>query len=159
MGWLQEHQRLLADFLWDSIDSVEEEAVAPLDLSYRPVERSWWKQLAERRQLRYGVRPLSASPYAFLSMAFKDGENLLMMSHIRYRLREFGDHRFELALSVPLAPGLSVDVGTFYQFGQSDIERKLVVKVFKEFAPGSFMHIGLEAGRSPQLFAGMAFNW
>lgn len=157
--WLQDRQGLLADFLRNSLDNVGEEAVAPLDVSYRPEERSWWDRFSENGEVRYGIRPFRTSPYTFLSLGIKDGDALLLLAHVRYYYRHFADHRFEIALSVPLAHGLAFDVGTSYQFGRHGEEQGLAVKLFKEFKSGGIVHIGLEAGERPVFLAGIALPW
>ena len=157
--WLQDRQGLLADFLRNSLDNVGEEAVSPLDVSYRPVERSWWQRMAENGQLSYGIRPFRTSPYTFLSLGFKEGDTLFLLCHVRYYYRHFADHRFELALSAPLAHGVALDVGTSYQFGRHDEVPGLAVKLFKEFKSGGILHVGLEAREHPVFFAGIALPW
>jgi len=159
MLWLQERQGLLADFLRNSIDSVGEEEVAPLDVSYRLVERSWWKRLSENGGVHYGIRPFRTSPYAFLSLGLKDGDTLFLLRPVRYYYDPFVDHRFEIALSVPLKHGFAIDVGTSYQFGRHSEEKGLAVKLFKEFKSGGILHVGLEARERPVFFAGMALPW
>jgi len=159
MLWLNERQGWLADFLRNSVDSVEEEAVAPVDVSYRPVERSWWQRLSEGNQVRYGIRPFGTSPYTFLSVGLKDGDELLLLANVRYYYRHFADHCFEIAMSVPLAHRLSIDLGASCQFGRHDQEEKLVVKLLKEFKSGGILHVGLEAQRHPAFFAGIALPW
>jgi hypothetical protein len=159
MLWLKERQSLLADFLRNSLDEVDEEEVAPLDVSYRVSERSWWQRLSESGTVRYGIRPLSESPYTFLSLGIKDGDALLLLAHVRYHYRHFAEHLFEIALSVPLAHGFAIDLGTSYQFGRHDAQESLVVKLFKEFKGGGIMHLGFEAQQHPALFAGIAFPW
>jgi len=159
MFWLKERQEFLADFLRNSVDDVGEEAVAPLDVSYRLVERSWWKRFVESGEVRYGIRPFTTSPYTFLSLGLRDGDRLFLLGHVRYHYRQFADHRFEIALSVPLAHGFAIDVGTSYQFGRHDEEERFVVKLFKEFKGGGIVHVGLEAKLRPAFFAGIAVPW
>ena len=159
LQWLKERQGFLADFLVNSLDEVDEEEVAPLDVSYRLTERSWWRRLSESDNVRYGLRPFTTSPYAFLSLAIKDGDDLLMLAHLRYHYRDFAEHLFEIAVSVPLTHGFAVDLGTSYQFGRQDGEGALVVKFFKQFKSGGILHVGVEARQSSAFFAGIAFPW
>jgi len=159
MFWLKERQGLLADFLRNSVDSVAEEAVAPLDTSYRPVERSWWERVKESGKVRYGIRPFQTSPYSFLSLALKDGDTVFLLCHLRYYYRHFADHRFEIALSLPLPHGLAFDIGTSYQFGRKRDEERLVIKIEKEFKSGGIVHVGFEAREGAAVFAGLAFPW
>ena len=159
MLWIKDRQGFLADFLRNSVDSVGEEAVAPLDVSYRLVERSWWKRLTESGQVSYGIRPFRTSPYTFLSLGIKDGDRLLLLGHVRYYYCHFADHRFEISLSVPLAHGFAIDLGTSYQFGRNGEEERLVVKVSKELKAGGIVHVGLEARERSAFFAGIAFPW
>jgi hypothetical protein len=156
--WLKDRQGLLAGFLRNSLGSVEEEAVEPLSVSYGAVERSWWKRLAADGDLSYGVRPFRTDPYAFLSLGLRDGDALFLLGNLRYYYRDFANHSFEFALSVPLPHGLSIDVGTAYQFGQEDAQ-KVVVKLFKGFKGGGILHVGFEVRSRPALFAGVAFPW
>jgi hypothetical protein len=159
LSWLKERQGVLADFLRNSVDSSEEEAVAPLELSYRLVERSWWQRLSENGHLQYGIRPFRTSPYAFLSTGIRDKDRLFLLGHVRYHYRPFAEHRFEVALSLPLDHGFAIDVGTSYQFGGRGEEEKLVVKLFKEFKRGGILHVGLEARQHQAFFAGIALPW
>lgn len=159
LTWLNERQGLLADFLKNSIDSVQEEAVAPLSVAYRAEERNWWRRMSEDGSVRYGIRPFSTSPYTFFSVALRDADELFLLAHVRYHYRNFADHLFEIALSLPLPDGFSFDVGTSYQFGQHDAEQRLAVKLFKEFKSGGIMHVGVDVARHPAVFAGVALPW
>ncbi|MBI3849173.1 MAG: hypothetical protein HY298_02615 [Verrucomicrobia bacterium] len=156
MVWLKDHQTFVTDLLLNSLGNVHEEAVSPLDPSYRAAERSWWQQLSASRSVNYGVRPFRTSPYAFVSMAFKDGDRVFLLANARYYYHLFAEQRVELALSVPLTHGISFDVGTSYEFGQRDDQKGLVVKLYKQFKNGGYLHIGLDAKRNPVLFAGIA---
>ena len=157
--WLKERQGILADFFRNSIGSVGEEAVAPLNPSYRPVEQSWWKRLSEHNEVRYGIRPFRKNPYAFLSFALKEGDTVSLLGNLRYHFVSFAEHRFELAFSVPLGRGLGFDLGTSYQFGRHGHQEGLVVKLLKEFKSGGILHVGMEAREHPAVFAGFALPW
>lgn len=153
---LEENQGLLADFFIGTVDDVDEESVSPLDPTFGLAERSWWGRLSESRRLHYGLRPLRTDPYAFVSFAVKDGKTPLLLGHMRYYYDSFTDHRFEFAFSLPVAHGCSFDVGTSYQFGMHDEQKKLVLKFLKEFKSGGIVHVGLEAQEHPSLFAGIS---
>ena len=157
--WLDERQGILADFFRRALGNAGEEAVVPLDPSYRPAEQSWWKRLEERNEVRYGIRPFSTSPYAFLSFLLKEGDTVSLLGHLRYHYLSFAEHRFELALSVPLGRGLGFDLGTSYQFGRHGHQEGLVVKLLKEFKSGGILHVGMEAREHPAVFAGIALPW
>ena len=151
-------EEVLGGLLSESVDAVEEDAVAPTDPWIRPAELSWWKSLAERRVLRYGIRPFRADPYAFLSMRLKEGDRLMALGHVRYYFRDFADHRFELALSLPVTKGFALDIGTAYQFGRHEDEKKIVVKLFKPLKRG-MIHLGVEIEKEPTLLAGLSMAW
>jgi len=157
MVWLKERQRFFGDLLRNSVGNVEEDAVAPLDLSYGLVERSWWRRLSEGGSLRYGLRPFRTDPYAFLGLAIKDGESLVLLTHVRYHYRLLGDHFFEIALSLPLAHGFAIDIGTTYEFGRYGEEKRAAIKLAKELKAGGIVHVGLEAKERPMLLAGISF--
>lgn len=159
MLWLKDRRGWLADVLENSVGNVREESVAPVEMSYHVVERSWWKRLSEAGGVRYGIRPFRTSPYAFLSLAIGDGDQKVLLGNLRYHYRNFAEHKFELALSVPLPHGLSIDFGTSYRLGRDDDGALLVLKLFKEFRPGGILHVGLEARERPALFAGMSVPW
>jgi hypothetical protein len=159
MLWLEDRQDFLADFLRNSVGNVGEEQVAPLDVSYRLAERSWWKRLSENEDVRFGIRPFRTSPYTFLSWGIRDGDTLLLLAHVRYHYRNLADHRFEIALSLPLPHGLAIDIGTSYQFGRNRDEERLVIKLEKEFKSGGIVHVGFEAREGAAVFAGLAFPW
>lgn len=156
LGWIETSQDTLASFLVDSLDAVEEESVSPFDLSYGAAERSWWRNLSENRGLRFGLRPLSSSPYAYLGMRLQEAGRTLLLGNVRYYFKNFTDHRFELSFSIPMPAGVAIDLGTFYQFGQNEIERRLVVKIFKPLRNGGVAHMGVEVQRAPLVFAGLS---
>jgi hypothetical protein len=60
---------------------------------------------------------------------------------------------------VPLVHSIAMDIGTSYQFGQHGEKERLVLKVFKEFKGGGFVHVGFEVREQPILFAGTGFSW
>ena len=155
MNWLELRQDALGSFLADSVDAVEEESVSPFDLSYGAVERSWWKSLSEKRAYRFGLRPFGSSPYAFLGMRLREAGHTLLLGNVRYYLQNFADHRFELSLSIPMPAGIAFDLGTFYQFGPHDVQRRLVAKFFKPLKHGGIAHLGVEVQRDPVIFAGI----
>jgi len=159
LEWLRERQGFLPEFLWYSLDSVEEQSVSPLNPSYRSVERSWWSELSEGGRLRYGVRPFRTDPYAFLSWRIKDGDSVWLLGNARYYFRNFGDHCFELALSAPIARGFSIDLGTSCQFGRHRLEKKAVLKLLKTFKSGGVLNVALEAQQHPTLYAGITVPW
>lgn len=154
--WLEDRQGFLVDLLLNSMDAVEEESVSPLDPSYRVIEQSWWQRLSESKNLRFGLRPFRTSPYAFMSASIWNGDSLVMLAHVRYHYSHFADHRLEVALSFPLSHGLSLDVGTAYQFGNDTEDKKIVVKISKQLGNGGIVHVGMEAQDHPRLLAGIS---
>jgi len=154
--WLKEREGFLSNFLWDSIDSVEEETVDPLDLTYRRSERSWWNDVSKRGKVRVGLRPFNTNPYAFLSWRLKDSERVRLLGHLRYRYKGFSDHSFELGLSMPMARGLSLDFGTSYRIGRREDQQSLVFRLTKSFARDAVAYIGVEAQQQPVLIAGIS---
>ena len=156
MNWLETRADALGNFLTDSVDAVEEESVSPFDLAYGQVERSWWKSLAEQRAFRFGLRPFGASPYAYLGVRLQEAGRTLLLGNVRYYLKNFTDHRFELSFSIPMPGGVALDFGTFYQFGRHADERRLVVKLFKPILHGGVAHLGVEVQRVPVIFAGLS---
>jgi hypothetical protein len=162
LEWLRERQGFLADFLWNSLDSVEEQSVSPLSPSYLSVESSWWNEQSEGGPLRYGVRPFSTDPYAYLGWRIKHGEHVWLLGDARYYYRNFGDHCFELALSTPIVRGFSIELGTSYQFGTHQAEKKVVLKLLKTFKFGGVLHMSLEPLQrtgQPMLIAGITVPW
>lgn len=156
MNWLELRQDALGSFLADTVDAVEEESVSPFDLSYGQVERSWWKSLSEKRAYRFGLRPFGASPYAFLGLRLKEAGQTLLLGNMRYYFQNFADHRFELSVSIPMPAGIAFDLGTFYQFGPDEVQRRLVAKLFKPLKNGGIAHLGVEVQRDPVVFAGIS---
>jgi len=155
--WFENHQGWFADLVRGSVGDVEEEAISPLNISYGGVAESWWKTLATRGT-EFGIRPLSTSPYAFVSHAFSDGEQTLLLMNLRYYYERFSDHRIELAMSIPIAYGVAMNFGSSYQFGAHDHER-CAVKFIKEFRGGGVAHLGFEVKGHPRLIAGISFGW
>ncbi|MEY4388235.1 MAG: hypothetical protein RLY20_3518, partial [Verrucomicrobiota bacterium] len=141
LGWLQTRGSILGSLFADSVDAVEEESVSTYDISYRATERSWWRTLAEGRSLRFGVRPLRTNPYAFLSSRIREAGQTLLLVHFRYYFQNFSDHRFEIATSIPLPGHMTLDLGTYYQFGSHETERRAVMKVFKQISRNGIAHI------------------
>lgn len=159
MVWLEKQQGFLGTLLRDSIDSVEEESVSPLDGSYGLVERSWWRKLRDSRALHYGIRPFRTSPYVFSSFALRDHGEVFFLGHVRYYYDRFADHRFEIATSIPLAYGFAIGVGTSYRFGKHDNQGQIGLKVSKDLKSGGVVHVGFELRRAPTLLAGVTFPW
>jgi hypothetical protein len=157
MVWLDDHEGWLANLLRDSIDNVNEEAVAPLDISHEGAAYSWWRNLANGGT-HYGIRPLRTSPYAYVSHEFTDGEKTILLARARYYYDRFADHRVELTFSVPVAYGMALDFGSAYEFG-THTERRLVVKVLKQFKGGGVAHLGFEVRDRPTVIAGITFGW
>lgn len=157
--WLRERPGFLASFLWNSLDSTDEESVSPLDPSYRSVAHSWWNTQSKDGHLRYGVRPFRTDPYAYLGWRVKDRGRVLLLGDARYYFRNFGDHRFELTLSAPIMRDLSIELGTSYQFGTHPVERKTALKLLKTFKFGGILHMALEVKTHPVLVAGITLPW
>jgi hypothetical protein len=156
VSWVEGRDGFLANVIRNSVDSTEEEAVAPLETSYGARERSWWRRVSESGNLHFGVRPFRTDPYAFASAAIRDGGNVLVVGNLRYHYNHFTDHNVELALSVPLPDGISIDLGAAYQLaGREDVQR-LVLKFLKTFNNGMILHFGLEVRDRPGLVAGLA---
>ncbi len=154
--WLKEQRNFLADVLLYALDTEDEDAVTPLDPSYRVLERSWWKRLSESRGFCYGIRPFQASPYAFVSAGIWSGDSLLALAHVRYHYRRFSAHQFEIAVSLPLSHGLSLDLGAAHEFGGRVEEKKLVLKLSKQLRGGGIVHVGMEAKDRPTFLVGMS---
>jgi hypothetical protein len=157
MVWLDENQRFFGRLLGSSVDSVDEEAVSPLNPSYDVAEHRWWNEMSEKGDLQYGLHPFGASPYAFLSRSFRDAGQLFLQADVRYHFDNFADHHFECALSAPLAHGVSLDVGASYELGRHDDQKKLVIKLFREIGGGGTVSVGVEMQDHPALFAGIDF--
>lgn len=156
MDWLDGQRGFVADLLLDSLDTVEEESIAPLNPSYRVLEKSWWRRLSESRGFRYGVRPFQISPYAFVSTGIWSKDSLLAMAHMRYHYRHFTDHQFELALSVPLAREVSFDVGAAHLLAHHAETTKLVLRLSKQLKGGGIVHVGMEVKDHPTFLVGMS---
>lgn len=155
LGWVEDRADALGEFLLGSLDAVEEEELAPFELGYGAVERAWWRSVAERRSWRYGLRPLRADPYAFLSLQVRERGRPLLLGHARYYFQNLTDHKFELAVSFPLAHGFMLDCGTSYQFGENPDQQRLVVKLFKPIGDAGLIHIGLDLREKPEVLAGV----
>ena len=157
--WLDSRQGWFADLLRDSVGSVAEESVTPLDVSYRAVGQTWWHTLLRDGATHYGVRPLSSSPYAYVGRSVRDGgDNVIFLTNLRYYYDHFSNHRFELALSVPLAYGLALDLGSAYQLGTHD-ERRFAVRLLRELKGGGIATLGFEVRDRPRMIAGITFTW
>ena len=156
MDWLDGQRGFVADLLLDSLDTVEEESINPLNPSYRILEKSWWRRLSESRGFCYGVRPFQISPYAFVSTGIWNKDLLLAMAHMRYHYRHFSEHQFELAMSVPLSRGVSFDVGAAQRLGRDAEATKLVLKLSKQLKGGGIVHVGMEVQKHPTFLVGMS---
>jgi hypothetical protein len=153
--WLKENRGFFADLLLRTVDTADEAAVAPLNPDYRARERSWWQQLSASRDFRYGLRPFRTSPYAFVSGSVWSGDSLLVLAHLRYHYRQFAEHQFEFALSLPVSHGYAIDLGTAYHLERNGEAKRLVLKLSKEFATGGLVHVGLETREHPRFQVGM----
>ena len=158
MVWLNENEGWFASLLRGSIDNVNEEIAAPLDISHQSVLETRWRNEASSGT-QYGIRPLRMSPYAYLSHGITDGQRTILLAHVRYYYDHFADHRVELGFSVPLEYGMALDLGHSYQFGSHD-QQRLAVKLIKELKGGSGVaHVGFEIRQHPALIAGVTFAW
>jgi hypothetical protein len=155
VAWLKEHRGLFADLVLRAVDTSDEEAVSPLDPSYRLRERSWWRRLSESRDFRYGIRPFRTSPYAFVSGNVWRGDAHVVLAHVRYHYRQFAEHQFEFAFSVPLADGFAVDLGTAYHPAAETDQHRMVFRLTREFAAGGLLHVGFEMRDEPRFLAGV----
>ena len=142
--WLRERRGFLAKLFWNSLDTVDEESVSPLDPSYRSVERSWWRKQAEEGHLLYGVRPFRTDPYVYAGWRIRDAaERVLLLGDVRYYFKNLGDHCFQLTLSTPITRDISLQLGTSYQFGKDPSETKMVLQLLKTFRFGGILNVGL----------------
>jgi hypothetical protein len=91
-----------------------------------------------------------------VSSGIWSGDSLLALAHLRYHYRRFSDHQFEVALSVPLARGLSFDVGAAHQFGQHEESSTMVVKLTKQMKGGGMVHVGMVAKERPTFVVGLS---
>lgn len=157
--WLDGHQGWFADLLRDSVGNVAEQSITPLNVSYRAVEESWWHTLLRDDETHYGIRPFSSSPYAYVGRGVRDGaDNVLFLANLRYYYDHLSEHRFELAVSVPLMYGLALDLGSGYQFGTHD-ERNFAVRLLKELKGGGIVTLGVQMRQRPIMMAGITFTW
>ncbi|HXB58167.1 MAG TPA: hypothetical protein VNU95_01305 [Candidatus Acidoferrales bacterium] len=159
LEWLREQPGFPANFLWNSFDRVGERSVSPLDPSYRSDERSWWNEQSESSALRYGLHLFRRDPYAYFGWRIKDRGHVWLLGDARYYYRIFGGQRVELALSTPVVDGLSIEFGTFYDFGMHQGEKKAVLKLLKTFKSGCALQVALEARQQPRLTASITMPW
>ena len=159
LEWLRKQQGFPAGLLWNSLDSVDERSVSPLDPSYRSNERFWWDEQSESSALHYGVCLFRTDPYAFLSWRIRDWQRVWLLGDARYYYRIFGGQRIELALSTPVVNGLSFEFGTSYDFGIHQAEQKMVLKMLKTFKSGCVLQLALEARQQPKLVASITMPW
>ncbi|MGC3958323.1 MAG: hypothetical protein QM813_10395 [Verrucomicrobiota bacterium] len=154
--WLEDRQGFLVDLLRSTVEENDEEAVNPLDPSYRVTEKSWWQRLADNKNIYFGVRPFRTSPYAYISSTIRNGDTLLLMAHVRYHYSNFAEHQFEVALSMPLSPGLALELGTAYQFTEHSEMSVVVLKLAKQIGQHGVMHAGIEVQEHPRFLAGIS---
>jgi hypothetical protein len=158
--WLDSQQGWFADLLRGTVDNVGEESLSPYHASYSVVQQSWWKNMLRNGGTYYGVRPISTSPYAYISHGIVDGGGkTVLLANVRYYYDHFSDHRFELAISVPLAYGLSADVGTAYRFGKQEGTQTCAIQLIKEFKGHGTAHLGFQMQQHPIILAGVTFTW
>ena len=154
--WLEDRQGFLVDLLKSTVEENDEEAVNPLDPSYRVAEKSWWQRLADNKNICFGVRPFRTSPYAYISSTIRNGDALLLMAHVRYHYSNFAEHQFEVALSMPLSPGLALEFGTAYQLSEHSDMSVVVLKLAKQIGRQGVVHAGVEVQEHPRFLAGIS---
>ena len=158
--WLDSRQGWFADLLRGSVDNVGEESLSPQSASYSAVQQSWWKGLSHDGGTYYGVRPISTSPYAYISHGIVDGGgHTIFLANVRYYYDHYSDHRFELAMSLPLAYGFSADLGTAYRFGRHEGTQTCAIQLIKEFNGHGIAHLGFQMQQHPIMLAGVTFTW
>jgi hypothetical protein len=121
------------------------------------VERSWWDRLSNSSGLRYGIRPFRTAPYAYAGIGFRDGDRVFLLANVRYAFRDFAQHKFELALSLPLMNGISVDVGATYKLNRGNSEERFVLKLFKNLDRGGMFYVAMELREVPAVYSGISF--
>ena len=159
MEWVRGRQGIVADFLWNSFDGVEEQSVSPLDPSYRSVAHSWWNKQSEDGPFRYGVRPFRTSPYAYFGWRVRHGDRVWLLGDARYYCRNFRDQRCELALSAPIGRDLSLELGTSCQFGTNKPAKQMALKLLKTFKSGGNLNVALVAQQKPVMMASISLPW
>ena len=82
----------------------------------------------------------------------------LFLADARYYYDRFCDHRFELALSVPMAYGWSADFVSAYQLGKEN-NRSVAVQLLKEISRRGVAHVGFQVQEHPLMIAGITFTW
>lgn len=158
--WLDSRQGWFGDLLRGSIDNVGEESLSPHNASYSVVQQTWWKNLLQHGGTDYGIRPISTSPYAYISHGIIDGGgHTVLLANVRYYYDHFSEHRFEFALSLPLAYGLSADLGTAYRFGTGEGNQTCAIQLIKEFSGHGIANLGFQVQQHPIVLAGLTFTW
>ena len=158
--WLDSRQGWFATLFRGSVDNVGEESLSPLNPSYSVVQQSWWKAMLRDGGTYYGIRPFSTSPYAYISHGIMDGGGkTVLLANVRYYYDHYSNHRFELSMSVPLAYGLSADVGTGIQFGNQESNKTCAIQLIKEFKGHGTAHLGFQMQQHPIILAGLTFAW
>lgn len=156
--WLDGHEGWFGDLISDTVGNTGEESISSLDPSYRVAQQSWWSSLSREGGTYLGLRPISTSPYAYVSHAFRSGGQTLLLANVRYYYDRFSNHRFELALSLPLSYGWSIDAGSAYEFGQQN-NRRVAVQLVKQFTRWSAAHVGFQVQEHPTVIAGITVTW
>ncbi len=162
MYWLDDMGTAVSLFARGTIGAIEEEEVRPTDISYRPIEQSWWRSFSENN-FRYGLR-FNARPYAYVGFKLGPHDNPYAMVDLRYRTFQFfhgsrfldiGAHRFELALSLRPIDGYSVGIGTSYELKRGDEVAGLAVRFQKELKRVGAIFVGADVKSHSEFFWGV----
>lgn len=159
MVWLKDRPGFISELIRDSIGNPGEDSVTTKNLAYKGLEQTWWESMSERGGLSYGIQPFRSSPYAFFSWSMKDGDQTLLLGHMRYYYQNFIEHNFEMALSIPITRGITMGFGCAYKFDNHTNDKSASLTISKVFRNGGILNLGAEVTSHPALFAGFAKAW
>ena len=124
--------------------------------SLRVLERSWVESYGGESRFALRHPTVSDQSLCLRECGNLERRNPFVLVHLRYHFQQFTEHKFELALSVPLAHGFAIDVGTAYQFGRETEQRQMVLKLSKQMRNGGILYVGMEAQQRPTFLVGVA---
>jgi len=124
----------------------EFELVSPY---YSVTERVWQEQVRESR-FKYGLRPFTGSPYAYLSyIRNKDGE-LLYSLHARAYIRGLREDRLSFSLNLPLVNGFEAVSAVSFRpshFGEKEYT-EASLRLEKDLKKGKFFSAGISTDKN-----------
>jgi hypothetical protein len=109
-----------------------------------------WRMQVRQSRLKYGLRPFSVNPYAYLSYVRNKGGNILYELHARVYFRGLNGNRVSLGINLPIMDGYEIVAGTSIrpsEFGVREYTESSV-RLERTLRDNKFFSVGFSTDRN-----------